>query len=92
MYSKQAVEYKYIAEAFGHDCDDMTQDQISRLTLKEMEKFKSDFNVPKKLSDYGISEQDLDILALNAFEDACTASNPREVTMTDIYLLLKKML
>lgn len=92
MYSKQAVEYKYIAEAFGHDCDNMTQDQISRLTLKEMEKFKSDFNVPKKLSDYGISEQDLDILALNAFEDACTASNPREVTMTDIYLLLKKML
>lgn len=92
MYSKYAVEYKAIAESFGHDCDDMKQDEISRLAVKEMEKFKNDFNVPKKLSDYGIQEQDLDILAVNAFEDACTKTNPREATMTDIYMLLKKML
>ena len=92
MYSKQAFEYKHIAEAFGHDCDDMKQEEISRLAVKEIEKFKNDFNVPKRLSDYGVQEEDLDILAVNAFEDACTASNPREATMTDIYLLLKKML
>lgn len=92
MYSKQAVEYKYIAESFGHDCDDMKQDEIARLAVKEIEKFKNDFNVPKKLSDYGVQEEDLDILAVNAFEDACTSTNPREATMTDIYMLLKKML
>ena len=57
-----------------------------------MEKLKNEFNIPKKLSEYGVKEEDLDILALNAFEDACTASNPREATMTDIYMLLKKML
>ena len=92
MYTKQAVEYKHIAEAFGHDCDDMKQDEIARLAVKEIEKFKNDFNIPRKLSEYGIKEEDLDILAVNAFEDACTASNPREATMTDIYMLLKKML
>ncbi len=92
MYSKQAHEYKHIAEAFGNDCDDMTQDETCRLALKEIEKFKNDFNVPKKLSEYGVKEEDLDILAINAFEDACTASNPRECTMTDVYMLLKKLL
>ena len=92
MYSKEAVEYKYIAESFGHDCDDMEQTEIARLAVKEMEKFKNDFNIPKRLSDYGVQEEDLDILAVNAFEDACTESNPREATMTDIYMLLKKML
>lgn len=92
MYSKEAVEYKYIAESFGHDCDDMEQNEIARLAVKEIEKFKNDFNIPRKLSDYGVQEEDLDILAVNAFEDACTSSNPREATMTDIYMLLKKML
>lgn len=92
MYSPKAPEYKHIAEAFGHDCDDMKTDEITRLAVKEIEKFKNDFNVPKRLSDYGVKEEDLDILALNALEDACTATNPREATLTDIYMLLKKML
>ena len=55
-------------------------------------KFKNDFNIPKKLSDYGISESDLDLIALNAFEDACNESNPKEATMTDIYTILRKLL
>lgn len=92
MYSESVGEYKYIAEALDIDTSNKKPDEIARLAIKELEKFKNSFNIPKKLSDYGVQEQDLDILAVNAFEDACTAGNPREVTMTDIYMLLKKML
>ena len=92
MYSESVSEYKHIAEAFDIDTQGKKSDEIARLAVKELEKFKNSFNIPKKLSDYGVREQDLDILAVNAFEDACTAGNPREVTMTDIYMLLKKML
>ena len=92
MYSESIAEYKHIAEAFDVDTNGKKPDEIARLAVKELEKFKNSFNIPKKLSDYGVREQDLDILAVNAFEDACTAGNPREVTMTDIYMLLKKML
>lgn len=92
MYSKSVDEYKTIAEAFGIAVENLKPEEIARAAVKEMEKFKNDFNIPKKLSDYGVKEEDLDILAVNAFEDACTASNPREVTMTDIYMLLKKLL
>ena len=92
MYSKSLPEYKTIAEAFGVDTKGLNADQIARQAIKELDKFKNDFNIPKKLSEYGVKEEDLDMLAVNAFEDACTASNPRETTMTDIYMLLKKLL
>lgn len=92
MYSNSANEYTCIAEAFGIDTTGKKTEEICRLAVKELEKFKNDFRIPKKLSDYGIKDDDLDILALNAFEDACTASNPREATVTDIYMILKKLL
>ena len=92
MYSPAAKEYKHIAKAFGLNTRGLSNEEICRAVVKEMEKFKNDFNIPKKLSDYGIKEENLDILALNAFEDACTLANPREVTMTDIYMLFKKLL
>lgn len=91
-YSKSASQYKYIAEAFGESTANLSEDEICRLAIKQVEKFRNEFNIPKKLSDYGVHEEDLDILSVNAFEDACTLSNPREVTMTDIYLILKKLL
>ena len=60
--------------------------------IKAFEEFKNSFNIPKKLSDYGIKETDLDEISLHSFDDACTVSNPREATMTDIYQILRKIL
>lgn len=92
MYSSKSAEYKYIAEAFGISTDGYNHDQICRTAIKELEKFRNDFNVPKKLSDYGLKEPQLDIVALNAFEDACTTANPRECNTTDLYSILKKLI
>ncbi len=92
MYSQNSEYYKFIAEAFGLSTEGKTKDEICRATIKELEKFRNDFNIPKKLSDYGVKEENLDILALNTFEDACTNSNPRAVTVSEIYLMLKKLL
>ena len=92
MYSPASAEYKHIADAFGIDTTDMKPEEVCRACIKEFDKFKDIFNIPKKLSDYGIKETDLDEIALFSFDDACTASNPREATMTDIYTILKKLL
>lgn len=92
MYSDSAVEYKSIAEAFGVNPSNLKKDEICRATIKAFEEFRNSFNIPKKLSDYGIKESDLDEIALNSFDDACTLTNPREATMTDIYTILKKIL
>lgn len=92
MYSTKSPLYKHIADAFEINTSNMSQEEICRASIKALDKFKNDFNIPKKLSDYGMMEEDLNTLALRAFEDACTVANPREVTMTDLYMLLKKML
>lgn len=92
MYSSSAAEYENIAKAFDIDTTDMKQEEICRACIKTFEKFRDGFNIPKKLSDYGIKESDLDEIALYSYDDACTAGNPRECTMTDIYTILKKLL
>ncbi|MBR3885147.1 MAG: iron-containing alcohol dehydrogenase [Clostridia bacterium] len=92
MYSPSSAEYKTIAESFGVDTSSLKKDEICRKAIKAFEDFKDSFNIPKKLSDYGIKEADLDEIALHSFDDACTESNPREATMTDIYTILKKIL
>lgn len=92
MYSKSASKYELIAKAFGLSTSGLTEEEICRLVIREFEKFRNRFNIPKKLSEYGVTERHLDLLAYNSFEDACTKSNPREITMTDIYLMIKKLL
>lgn len=92
MYSKSASEFKVIAEAFDIKTDGLSVEEVCRTVIKKIKDFRDDFNIPKKLSDYGVHEEDLDILSLSAFEDACTLSNPRDVTMTDIYMLFKKLI
>ena len=92
MYSNKSNDYKYIVEAFGIKTDGLTQDEICRTAIKEIEKFRNDFNIPKKLSDYGLTEAHLDIVALNAFDDVCTKTNPRECNTTDLYSILKKLI
>ena len=92
MYSPASIEYKSLAEALGVDTTGLKKEEICRSAIKAFEEFKNSFNIPKKLSDYGIKETDLDEIALHSFDDACTVSNPRETTMTDIYQILKKIL
>lgn len=92
MYAGLNNEYKAMAEAFGLNITGLKQDEICRAVIKAFEEFRNSFNIPKKLSDYGIKETDLDEIALNSFDDACTKTNPRECTMTDIYTILKKVL
>lgn len=92
MYSPASAEYKSIAEAFGVRVSSLKKEDICRAAIKAFENFKNSFNIPNKLSDYGIKEADLDEIALKSFDDACTVSNPREATMTDIYTILKKIL
>lgn len=92
MYSSKSNDYKYLCEAFNIQTDMMSQDNICRSAIKAIEKFRNDFNIPKKLSDYGLSEKYLDIISLNAFEDLCTQTNPRLCNTTDIYSLLKKLI
>lgn len=92
MYGRTAKKYAILAEAFSVDTEKLSLEEICRQTIRAVEKFRNSFNIPKRLGGFGVTERNLDLLAYNSFEDACTGSNPRDVTMTDIYLLIKKLI
>jgi len=92
IYSNKTKEHSQIAQGFGLYTNGNSQDEICRAAIKEFEKFRNDFNIPKKLSDYGLKESQLDIIALNAFDDVCTQTNPRICNTTDLYMILKKLI
>lgn len=83
---------KYIAEAFGVDTTNMSQDEYRNAAIAAVRKLGSDVGVPTYCEE--IREEDLDVLASDALKDACYPGNPREATHEQVIelfrLLLKK--
>lgn len=83
---------KYIAEAFGVDTTNMSQDEYRNAAIAAVRQLGSDVGVPTYCEE--IREEDLDILASDALKDACYPGNPREATHEQVVelfrLLLKK--
>ncbi|MCR4698707.1 MAG: lactaldehyde reductase [Bacilli bacterium] len=83
---------KYIAEAFGVDTTNMSQDEYRNAAIAAVRKLGSDVGVPTYCEE--IREEDLDVLASDALKDACYPGNPREATHEQVVelfrLLLKK--
>ena len=46
--------------------------------------------VSQKITDYGVKEEDIEMLAEKAMEDPCKPGNPREVTKQDFINLYKQ--
>ena len=83
---------KYIAEAFGVDTTNMSQDEYRNAAIAAVRQLGSDVGVPTYCEE--IKEEDLDVLASDALKDACYPGNPREATHEQVVelfrLLLKK--
>lgn len=47
-------------------------------------------NIPQKLHEIGVREEDLHQLAIDAFNDVCTGGNPRPTSIEDIEALYRK--
>lgn len=87
-FNKKACGERYaqIAKALG--LKGTTEDElIDSLTdmIKEMNKI---MEIPATLKEYGIAEEDfyanVDRIAVNAVADACTGSNPREISVEEM--------
>ena len=49
-----------------------------------MPQMKKRCRIPASLSELGVKEQDIPVLATNALKDACGLTNPRKATQDDI--------
>jgi lactaldehyde reductase len=93
-YNKDAAVKKYadIARAFGIDTSAMGDDDAAQAAIDAVKKLSKAINIPQKLSEIGIKESDLAVLAKDAFNDPCAPGNPKKASVEDILQIYKKAL
>lgn len=85
-------KYVEIAKAMNVYVSGMTAEQAADAAVNAVKELSVKVGIPQHLSELGIKESDLEMLAADAFADVCTPGNPREVNKEIIYDLYKKAL
>ena len=83
--------YREIARAMGGEgVDNMTQEEYRKAAIDAVKKLSEDVGIPAKNDK--IREEDLDVLAADAFADACCPGNPRDTNVEDLKELYRKIM
>ncbi len=86
------TKYKDIAVAMGVEgVDAMTQEEYRAAAVEAVRKLAEDVGIPTTLKGI-LKEEDIDALALDAYNDACRPGNPKDVTLEDIKALYRSLL
>lgn len=83
-------KYRKIAEMMGCPTQGLSDEEAAQAAVQAVKELSLKINVPQKLHELGVKEEDLEKLAQAAYADVCTPGNPREVTVTDLLNLYKK--
>jgi 4-hydroxybutyrate dehydrogenase len=89
---RTAVRYAEVASIFGVEADGMTTADLAEEAAEVVGKLLTRFHVPKRLGDWGASEEDLAVMARNAMLDHCHGRNPRPCTEADMRALYEAAL
>jgi len=86
------TKYKDIAIAMGvPGVEAMTQEEYRAAAVEAVRKLAEDVGIPTTLKGI-LKEEDIDALALDAYNDACRPGNPKDVTLDDIKALYRSLL
>ncbi len=85
-------KYKHIAEVMGVEgVDKMSQAEYRKAAVDAVRKLAEDVGINLSLKGI-VKEEDIDALALDAYNDACRPGNPREVSIEDIKALYRSLM
>ena len=80
-----------VARAMGVEgVDNMTQDEYRDAAIEAVKKLYEDVGIRKTLDK--IKEEDLDVLATDALNDACYPGNPREATKEQVIEMFRMLM
>ena len=88
--SPAAPKYIHIAKAMGVNTEGMTEAEGVKAAIQAVRDLSVSINIPQKLHEIGVREEDLHQLAIDAFNDVCTGGNPRPTSIADIEALYHK--
>ena len=83
--------FKDIAKAMGvKGVDEMSQVEYRKAAIDAVKQLSKDVGIPEKLDK--IKKEDLDVLANDAFADACRPGNPRDTNVEELKELYRKIM
>ncbi len=84
-------KFREIARAMGvSSVDEMTQEEYRKAAVDAVKQLSADVGIPEK--NEKVREEDLDVLAADAFADACRPGNPRDTNIEELKELYKKIM
>lgn len=98
QYKYPFVKGRYVKIAdfmgLGQNLKEAQRDEKIQLFIEEIERLKTDLNIPKSIQAAGVPEDEflagLDKLSEEAFDDQCTGGNPRYPLISEIKELFLK--
>ena len=93
-YNAEATGEKYreIARAMGvKGVDEMTVEEYRKAAVDAVKSLSADVGIPADLKAI-VKEEDIDMLAQQAMDDACRPGNPKDPTKEDIIALYKSLM
>jgi len=84
--------YQRIGEAFGLPLSGLTHAEIRLRLVSAIQTFRQAVGLTRVLQDYGVTREDIQVLARYAFNDPCLATNPIQPTVGDIERIYEQAL
>ncbi|CAG73656.1 lactaldehyde reductase [Pectobacterium atrosepticum SCRI1043] len=85
-------KFRDIAVAMGvNGATDMSIAQAREAAIHAVRQLSHDVDIPPRLRDVGVREEDIPALAQAAFDDVCTGGNPRDTNIDDIKALYQSI-
>ncbi|SEU26026.1 iron-containing alcohol dehydrogenase [Paenibacillus sp. NFR01] len=85
-------KFRSIAKAIGLQVAGKTDQECAAFVIESIKALSKEVGIPEKLSELGVDEVDLDLLAENSMKDACAPGNPFIPTKEEVIALFRKIL
>jgi len=84
-------KFRKIAKAIGYDVQGKSDKACADYVIGRIKELAAEVGIPTKLSELGVSDPDLDLLAENSMKDACAPGNPFIPTKEEVIAMFKKI-
>jgi alcohol dehydrogenase len=81
-----------IAIALGEDISGLSTIEAAQKAIDRIKALSASIGIPANLTELGVKEADLKIMAENAKKDACQLTNPRKATLDEVIQIFKDAL
>ena len=78
-----------VAAALGENIHGLSHVEAAEKALAAISRLSADVGIPAGLAELGVKEKDFETLANNAMVDACSVTNPKKATHSDIVAIFK---